>query len=421
VGISMIKLLPNLLLIFLLSSCAFLNEAQQGWLKNNVEPFQTTKPGSGSSDIAFLKEIVGNAEIVGFGPTMRGIREFPEIKHRIAEYLATNMGYSILAMEIGMAEAAQINGYINGDSSHLKNILYDGRFWPLSTRESEVLLEWMRVYNTSGKGHIEFMGYGMEYMSAAADSVVQFLKKHDPEYAQKAESIYRVIRDQIFNVKNQKYVEKKSKIEYPSTQYAELAYLIRDHMQTNARSYLSTTAVSLQTVRAIQYANVVLQTTVQQLINVKSNAFRDSCMAANVKWIKDHMPSGSKLILWSVNAHLGNKEWSVGPYLKEWYGADNYITIGFKFNKGVYTSGRTVSTTPSYSNTLEWGFHLINIERFMLDLRKASRDDSRTKWLFRDQRTRHTFHKPFTGYGAIGDLYDAVIFIDTVSPSENIR
>jgi erythromycin esterase len=413
----------HLLLFALVSTfcgCAFLSEAQQSWLKDNARPFETTKPGSDFADLAFLKEFVGDAEIVGLGPGMRGIMEFLEIKHRIVEYLAVNKGFNILAMEIGMAEGTALNGYIHGNKDfNISAILGNDRYRPLYSREAANLIEWMREYNTSGKGNIEIMGYGMEFMASAADSVLDFLYIYDSTYAEKAASIYRAIKDQIFGVKNQKFIQKQSKIEYPSSQYAELAFHIRDHMQVNAAVYRRAATTSLEAVRAIQYANVVLQTTILQLTNLKSTAFRDSCMAANIKWIKDHMPSGSKLILWSDAAHLGNKEWATSTYLKEWYGNDNYLTVDFKFNKGSYYTGNVTRVIPTYSNTLEWGLHLAGIPRYFLDLGKASRDDAQSKWLFRDHLTRHLSPKPRIGVGAIADLYDAVIYIDTVIASAN--
>jgi erythromycin esterase-like protein len=50
------------------------------WIQQNAIPLQTTDPGGSDADLKSLKQIVGNASIVGLGEETHGTHEFSDIK-----------------------------------------------------------------------------------------------------------------------------------------------------------------------------------------------------------------------------------------------------------------------------------------------------------------------------------------------------
>jgi hypothetical protein len=80
-------------------------EGQLQWLKNEVLPSKTPDAGHGFDDLLPFKAVVGNARIVALGEATHGTSEFFRSKHRMLEFLASEMGFTIFAIEDDMPEA----------------------------------------------------------------------------------------------------------------------------------------------------------------------------------------------------------------------------------------------------------------------------------------------------------------------------
>ena len=48
-----------------------------------------------------------------------------------------------------------------------------------------------------------------------------------------------------------------------------------------------------------------------------TDSYRDECMAANVGWILDQAPKGSKVVLWAHNGHVARPAGAMGSFLDE--------------------------------------------------------------------------------------------------------
>ena len=147
------------------------------WLKKNVNTFQTAQPIEDDSDLSFLKDIVGDARIVSLGEGTHGTSEFFKMKHRITKYLAENMGFTVFAIEANMPEALDVNNYVLNGIGNSKDVLAGLYFWTWNTQEVLDMLEWMREFNKSKKGRIEFWGFDMQYPNIAIKNTLNFLKK----------------------------------------------------------------------------------------------------------------------------------------------------------------------------------------------------------------------------------------------------
>ncbi len=397
-----------------------LNDDQVDWLKQAAHPFKTSKAESGFEDLTSIKEIVGSAEIVGLGEATHGTKEFSEMKHRLVEYLTTNSGFTIFSVEAGMPEAHKINDYIQGGHGNLRNLMKE-LFYGLNTKEFEALLEWMRKYNTSGKGYIEFTGFDMQDLNAPASNVIEFLKQHDPDYAITVRKNYDSLRSYIEAIYTMPAGQGKIKL----AASANDALLVFRHMQ--AANYQKSTSQK-EIDWAIQNANVVVQAAYMGLHddNYSSSYYRDSCMSENIRWIKDHAQSGAKLILWAHNGHVAKSDgWRMGVHLDRIYGK-KYRAIGFKFNEGTYTawSGNALSSSnvamPSDPGTLDWIFHSLGMPRFILDMQNTSASDPRSGWLHKKLETKDIGGAAEQGYifQKAAERWDAIIFFDKTSSIE---
>jgi erythromycin esterase len=83
----------------------------------------------GFADMQPLKKVIGNARIVALGDATLGTREVFQMKHRMLEFLVTQMGFNMFSIAGNMPEAYRLNDYVlngNGDPVELIRGMY---FW----------------------------------------------------------------------------------------------------------------------------------------------------------------------------------------------------------------------------------------------------------------------------------------------------
>jgi len=142
----------------------------------------TVEAGHGFADMQPLKKVVGNARIVALGEATHGTREFFQLKHRMLEFLATEMGFTIFSIEANMPEACRLNDYVLYGRGNPRELLRGMYFWTWDTEEVLDMILWMREFNQSGKGRVEFTGFDMQTPDVALAIVDGFVAKNDPQY-----------------------------------------------------------------------------------------------------------------------------------------------------------------------------------------------------------------------------------------------
>ena len=165
--------------------------AQIAWLKSNAIEVKTVDAGTGFTDLQKLKAAIGGARIVSLGEATHGTREIFQMKHRLTEFLASELGFTIFSIEANMPEAYRLNDYVLHGKGDPKALLKGMYFWTWNTEEVLAMIEWMRTFNASGKGRIEFTGFDMQTARVAVQGVQEFLAKVDPDYGAKVQAIYR--------------------------------------------------------------------------------------------------------------------------------------------------------------------------------------------------------------------------------------
>jgi len=177
IALSMLLLLSSLVSVWALD-----DQAVVQWIRGKAVRLQTAEAGHGFSDMQRLKKVIGNARIVALGEATHGTREFFQLKHRMLEFLATEMGFTIFSIEANMPEAYRLNDFVltgKGDPAQLLRGMY---FWTWDTEEVLNMILWMRRFNESGKGHVEFTGFDMQTPTVAMQIVRDFVARTDTEY-----------------------------------------------------------------------------------------------------------------------------------------------------------------------------------------------------------------------------------------------
>jgi len=385
------------------------------WVRRNAIPLSTDQPGHGFKDLQPLKRVIGDARIVGLGEQTHGTGEFQRMKHRLVEFLASEMGFTILAFENGMAETYHVNQYLLNGVGDPKQVVEDMHTWDWYTQEVVDMVTWMRQFNQSGKGRVEFWGVDMQNPRSAAANVRRFLGATDPELAGKA---YKTLQAAFQPGASQ--ATKEAAIQ----EAAELLDSMRARRPALAKGR------KLSDVDwAIQNARVVVQGLSDRWGKDRGKV-RDRAMAENVAWLMEQRP-GAKIILWAHNNHVKKKPGLQGGYLADRYGSA-YRSLGFAFHEGWFNavSGGPASgavagslgprdAAESYPGSFEYVLHRSGIPRFVLDLRAPAAESN--AWL----------RKPLDWRGNIGAIaldgfepnsrltseFDALVFFDRTTPT----
>ncbi|MES1260777.1 MAG: erythromycin esterase family protein [Acidobacteriota bacterium] len=134
------------------------------WIRSHAVALATPEAGHGFADMQPLKKFVGDARVVELGEATHGTREFFQLKHRMLEFLATEMGFTIFSIEANMPEAYRLNdSVLNGK------------------RDPKALLR-MRAFSQSGKGRVEFTGFDMQTPTEALGIASRFVEQYEPGY-----------------------------------------------------------------------------------------------------------------------------------------------------------------------------------------------------------------------------------------------
>ncbi|HEX2225486.1 MAG TPA: erythromycin esterase family protein, partial [Thermoanaerobaculia bacterium] len=275
------------------------------WLRDRVIPFDTAVAGNGFADLQPLKQILGDARIVSLGEATHGTREFFQMKHRLLEFLVEEMGFTHFSIEASMPEAYRLNDFVLhgvGDPEELLEGMY---FWTWNTQEVLDMVLWMRAYNASGRGPVQFTGFDMQYGRVAAENVRAFLAQAEPAYLPQAEPVFARIAevDRLYRA---------------SLEDRAAAQGLLDHMTAKRAGYVAAGLAAEKVDWAIQNARILWQLTAMYT----GGPTRDESMAENAAWILDNAPAGSKIVLWAHNGHVAKQPGWMGSFLAQRYGDD---------------------------------------------------------------------------------------------------
>jgi erythromycin esterase len=397
-------------------------EAVKQWLADHAIPLSSVEAGHGFEDMQPLKEIVGDAHVVALGEATHGTREFFQLKHRMLEFLVSEMGFTVFAKEATMPEAFDVNEYVltgEGDPAKALAGLY---FWTTNTEEVLDLIEWMRRWNAdpTHSRKVKFYGFDVQAAPRAVKVMLDYLRIVDPDEALIAERELAVLANP--------YTEEKfvtlSKEEREAAASTIRAIIRR--LDDRRPEYVARTD-SIAWAFARQHARILDQNMVQA---------RDSVMAENVRWILDHEGPEAKMVIWAHNAHISTGPGSMGAHLRRALGSD-MVVFGFAFNQGSFQAIempmpsrgglRTFTVPPAPEGSLDGMLAAAGLRLAAIDLRKLPTDGPVAEWWSVPHVTRFIgsgYSREFDDInGAFGfwapwivnQLFDALLFVESTT------
>ncbi|MFL6195859.1 MAG: erythromycin esterase family protein [Thermoanaerobaculia bacterium] len=374
------------------------------WLRGHALPFSTVEAENGFADLQPLKKVIGDAHIVSLGEQTHGTREFFQMKHRLLEFLASEMGFTLFSIEANMPEAYRLNEYVLTGQGNPRDLLKGMYFWTWNTQEVLDMIEWMRRFNQSGKGRVQFTGFDMQYVVVSNRVVRDFLSLADPGFSLEASPLLQRMENAFFQRR-------------ATAEDIAAAREVFGHLSSRRGEYLA--RYSREKVDwAIQNARIGVQN-----MELWAGGLRDESMAENVDWILEQNP-GARIVLWAHNGHVSRSPGAMGSYLGARHGKD-MVVLGFAFGEGRYNAVRDAfgviewDALPPPANSVESFLASPGIPRFILDLRRVPAGGAGA-WLRKP--------KQFRAIGAlvarcgmyphvVTNYFDGLIWIDRTTPS----
>ncbi len=398
------------------------------WLRENVVPIATERPGGPYDDLMPLKATIGDARIVSLGEATHGTAEFFRMKHRMLEFLVKEMGFNTFVMEAGVAESAAIDGWIRTGNGVPEQLLADLGYWPWNSHEVLDMLRWMRAQRQApGARVVTFHGMDVQGARAAMAEVVATVALRDHALGTRVNGEYgclQAYQESVGGGMTRNYAD--ASLEYQDGCRARLVG-VKALLESRRDLFTGPTAES-DWREAVHLADVVAQ--VEDVWRGLDPRARDRYMAANVAWLADHLGPEARIVVWAHNGHVANYPGQMGEHLRARFGGD-MVVFGFTFYAGYINAlpfvgnQPVVSVVPPTEGSYESEFHRLGHSLFALDLRKVASAPASARWLDGPLRVRHIGAR-YVGNAVPGaytfdlrlpSLYDVIIHVEESTPT----
>ncbi|MEV6288068.1 erythromycin esterase family protein [Kribbella sp. NPDC051770] len=399
------------------------------WLEQTAWPLTGVEAGSSYDDLEPLREVLADVRLVGLGESTHGTREFFQLKHRLLEFLVTELGYRALVMEASESAALAVDAYVQGGPGDAPTVVSDLGFWTWRTEEIVAMVQWMRKYNADKPvdEQIRFIGVDPQKCSAALRVIRTYLELSAPE---RLELFDEGIAAEVDAGPGAKPDPKRALVR----ECEALAGFLAKHDAPD-----DVLVAAEQLVRA---ADVVCASKEHKDAGATTFAVRDRAMADAVSAFLHG--NEIKAVLWAHNGHLAACRQSpelrpMGQYLRERYGSA-YYAVALLGGSGAFRARRIWPGPwqgdldgPVEVNKLERGgfssleglLEAANPRDHFLDLRIVAEAPAEIKnWLEEPQMFRSfgafvqrwTYKYQFAPT-LLPKEYDGLAYVTTTSPS----
>jgi erythromycin esterase len=397
--------------------------ATRAWIQEHAIPLATVEAGYGFADLQPLGEVIGDARIVGLGEATHGTREFFQLKHRMLEFLVSELGFDVFAIEATLPEAMDVNRYVltgEGDPARALAGMY---FWTWDTEEVLEMIRWMRRYNEDPQHSrkVKFYGVDMQYTPRAARVTLDYLRRVSSTAAAVADSVLDPLADPFLarHVGGWPAARKQSLL-------AWIRELVAD-FESRREEY--TTRSSVTEWDLVRRHLHILNQAMEMRAGTDGAWARDSAMAANLAWILEREGPRSKAVFWAHNYHVSTQPGTTGWQLRQWFG-EGLRVFGFAFDQGEFQSRdfrrdgrlRRFRVEPATAGSLDGQLAGAGLSLAALDLREVPDTGPAARWFRAPRATQnmgagYTDENPewYRSHIRVTDLYDALFFVRETS------
>jgi len=392
-----------------------------------------------------LLDAVGDRSIVMLGEATHGTHEFYTERARITARLIDERGFTAVAVEGDWPDAYRVHRYVTGvsEDNTAEECLGDFRRFPAwMWRNVDVVhfVDWLRAHNQKfvAGDRVGFYGLDLYSLHASIEAVIRYLDQIDPAAAARARERYacfdRVDRDgQAYGARARQRgdasCEREVVAQLIELREAATAYLTRNGWVGRDELFFAR-----QNARLVRDAEEYYREMYRA--EVSSWNLRDIHMAETIEALVQHLSKGhqpAKIVVWEHNSHVGDArstgmsrrgELNVGQLMRQQYGAENVLLVGFTTYHGTVTAASNWGgiaerkrVRRALPGSVEALFHDVGHQRFSLRTRldEALADNLRETRL---HRAIGVIYRPETELVShyietrVADQFDVLVHID---------
>jgi erythromycin esterase len=157
-------------------------QAVASWLKRHARPLASTAPSA--AELQPVIDRLKGARIVGIGEATHGTHEDFAFKVALIKALAGSGRINAIAFEIDFLAGRRLDAYVTGGSGTAADAMRAAglfSFW--MTNEVADLLDWLRAWNSTGKGPIHIVGIDVQDALRDTDFALGLLETYEPSAA----------------------------------------------------------------------------------------------------------------------------------------------------------------------------------------------------------------------------------------------
>ncbi|WP_027481019.1 erythromycin esterase family protein [Deinococcus pimensis] len=396
----------------------------------------------GSDDYDGLLDAIGDARLVLIGEASHGTREFYRERARITRRLIEERGFRAVAVEADWPDALRVHRYVrgaSGDASALEALGDFERFprWMWRNEDVQHFVEWLREHNErhpeAGAG---FYGIDLYSLHRSMDAVVEYLRRTDPEAAERARARYACFEH--FGEDPQAYGYAAGRGVGELCEDAVVEQLVE--LRRREDELLRAGGSPEEHFHAEQNARLALNAEryYRAMFRGREDTWnlRDTHMMDTLDALREHLgPDGrgpARVVVWAHNSHLGDAratdmgerrgELNVGQLARERHPDETFL-IGQLTHHGEVTAAddwgdpaRRRRVRPGLRGSHEELLHGVGLPAFWLDLRHED-----TPEVLREERLQRfigVIYAPRTerwshySHARLTEQYDAVLYFD---------
>jgi len=398
----------------------FVRDEWVDWIKDNNHPLESLD-SEDYTDLSYLDQFIEDKSIILLGEVAHGIAEQNKLRVRLIKYLHENHGFNVIAFESGLYDCYYTNKIIENlnPDEILRNALYT--FW--RTTDLVDLADYIKQLRPSNNP-IQLAGFDFHATGTMSVSRPQYLKNMTMHIDSSfSEIIFK--KDQMIVQRrwNISFIDDYVVQNYDTLRvlYQELYDIISNNVDLlkqyfDEEAIIAAKEIAISISKYIQSRHVPL-----------SYVVRDEQMAENIKYIKEDLFPGDKIIIWAHNMHIqkdleevtilpygGRYQTNMGNWLYKTY-PDEMYSIGSLAYRGHINYGQVQDIEITRDESIEAILYQARKKYFFLDFSQQIDVDGNS-WMF--QPIPQTFihrNNPCDIRYIPKNQYDAILFIDTVS------
>lgn len=316
---------------------------------------QWAYPLQSKADLQPLFDRIGDARIVMLGEASHGTHEYYTWRSYISKRLIEEKGFNFIAVEGDWPDCYRLNRYIKNYSKageSAQKVLHQFNRWPTwmwANWEIVALAEWLNKHNQDLAVNKKTGFYGLDVYSLweSMDSIIQYLKKVDPNALEIAEEAFHCF-EPYRKEEGQSYARASQFV--PELCEQEVVNLLKEirkkipQYNSDYENVLSTEQNAYVAVNAEKYYRAMIKG------GPHSWNVRDAHMADTLERLLEFHGPESKAIIWEHNTHIGDARatdmsnegmYNIGELARMKQHEKGVVLVGFGSYEGSVMAGRS--------------------------------------------------------------------------------